>query len=117
MYLLSYLHIETCLRLSTLSTASLLFIVFFPFSILDKMMDEPSPCGVGYNCSDMEGGVWVCKYYYDGPNDGITNFDNFGLAMLTVFQCVTLEGWTDVLYDVYLQICAMRNNKPWLSLF
>lgn len=37
---------------------------------------------------------------WDGPNDGITNFDNFGLAMLTVFQCITLEGWTDVLYNV-----------------
>lgn len=35
---------------------------------------------------------------WPGPNDGITNFDNFGLAMLTVFQCITLEGWTDVLY-------------------
>merc|ERR1712223_52314 len=34
------------------------------------------------------------------PNFGITNFDNFGLSMLTVFQCVTLEGWTDVLYWV-----------------
>jgi len=38
--------------------------------------------------------VWV------GPNDGITNFDNFGLSMLTVFQCITLEGWTDVMYHV-----------------
>ena len=34
----------------------------------------------------------------DGPNFGITNFDNFFVSMLTVFQCVTLEGWTDVLY-------------------
>ncbi|KAF8571842.1 hypothetical protein P879_01071 [Paragonimus westermani] len=35
-----------------------------------------------------------------GPNHGITNFDNFGLSMLTVFQCVTMEGWTQVLYWV-----------------
>merc|ERR1719228_218655 len=28
----------------------------------------------------------------------MTNFDNFVLAVLTVFQCVTLEGWTEVLY-------------------
>lgn len=41
---------------------------------------------------------------WDGPNNGITNFDNFGLAMLTVFQCVTMEGWTEVLYNVSI-IC------------
>lgn len=31
---------------------------------------------------------------------GITNFDNFAFAMLTVFQCITMEGWTGVLYWV-----------------
>lgn len=41
---------------------------------------------------------------WPGPNEGITNFDNFGLAMLTVFQCITLEGWTDVLYSVGIAI-------------
>jgi voltage-dependent calcium channel L type alpha-1D len=35
-----------------------------------------------------------------GPNNGITNFDNIGLAMLTVFQCITMEAWTDVMYYV-----------------
>ena len=42
----------------------------------------------------------ICDEYWNGPNNGITNFDNFGLAMLTVFQCITMEGWTDVMYDV-----------------
>ena len=46
----------------------------------------------------------VCREYWEGPNFGITNFDNFVLAVLTVFQCVTLEGWTEVLYWV------SRNN-------
>ena len=31
-------------------------------------------------------------------NYGYTNFDNFGRAFLTIFQSITLEGWTDVLY-------------------
>lgn len=69
-------------------------------------MDEPHPCGregVGFQCSWM-GHEMECKdgteFGWNGPNDGITNFDNFGLAMLTVFQCITLEGWTDVLYNV-----------------
>lgn len=41
-----------------------------------------------------------CREGWQGPNGGITNFDNFLFAMLTVFQCITMEGWTDVLYWV-----------------
>lgn len=60
---------------------------------------EPHPCGEsGFVCDASEG--HVCKGYWTGPNFGITNFDNFGLAMLTVFTCVTNEGWTGVLYNV-----------------
>ena len=42
----------------------------------------------------------VCREYWEGPNKGITNFDNIGFAMLTVFQCITMEGWTQILYWV-----------------
>jgi len=60
--------------------------------------EPPRPCGKGYQCEiDLS---QFCDLYWVGPNFGITNFDNFGLAMLTVFQCVTLEGWTDIMYDV-----------------
>lgn len=45
-----------------------------------------------------------CRGRWDGPNGGITNFDNFFFAMLTVFQCITMEGWTDVLYWVRLHL-------------
>lgn len=51
-----------------------------------------------FQCDEAAGEV--CREYWEGPNHGITNFDNFGLSLLTVFQCVTLEGWTDVLYWV-----------------
>ena len=68
--------------------------------------DVGSPCFLG-NPSDAPWGanlcdtnVSVCLEKWPGPNAGITSFDNIGLAMLTVFQCVTLEGWTDVLYWV-----------------
>ncbi|VDD80853.1 unnamed protein product [Mesocestoides corti] len=44
-------------------------------------------CPVGY----------VCKGYWEGPNYGITSFDNIGYSMLTVFQCITMEGWTDIM--------------------
>uniref|UniRef100_A0A3Q2DPQ5 Voltage-dependent L-type calcium channel subunit alpha n=1 Tax=Cyprinodon variegatus TaxID=28743 RepID=A0A3Q2DPQ5_CYPVA len=60
--------------------------------------DEPVPCafaGHGRQCN-VNGSE--CRGKWDGPNGGITNFDNFFFAMLTVFQCITMEGWTDVLY-------------------
>ncbi|XP_064604467.1 muscle calcium channel subunit alpha-1-like isoform X3 [Liolophura sinensis] len=73
-------------------------------------MEEPGPCGKdrGYQCDN---GTQVCREYWIGPNDGITNFDNFGLAMLTVFQCITMEGWTDVMYYIN---DAVGNGWPWL---
>ena len=42
----------------------------------------------------------MCLEKWDGPNSGITSFDNIGFAMLTVFQCITMEGWTAILYWV-----------------
>ncbi|KAJ0064443.1 hypothetical protein NL108_006491, partial [Boleophthalmus pectinirostris] len=60
--------------------------------------DEPVPCafaGHGRQCI-VNGSE--CRGKWEGPNGGITNFDNFFFAMLTVFQCITMEGWTDVLY-------------------
>ena len=64
-------------------------------------MEEPHPCsagGSGFQCDASKGEV--CEGGWKGPNYGITNFDNIGLACMTVFQCITLEGWTDVLYMV-----------------
>lgn len=61
-------------------------------NITGEIMDDPHPCGEdGFQCERI-GFDMVCRYYWEGPNFGITNFDNFGLSMLTVFQCVTLEG-------------------------
>jgi hypothetical protein len=31
---------------------------------------------------------------------GYTNFDNIGFALLTIFQCITMEGWVEVMYKV-----------------
>jgi len=33
-------------------------------------------------------------------NWGITNFDNIFSALLTIFQCITLEGWTQIMYMI-----------------
>jgi len=74
---------------------------------LDEIVKEGekgSPCFIG-NPSDAPWGanicdtnVSVCLEKWAGPNAGITSFDNIGLAMLTVFQCVTMENWIPILY-------------------
>ncbi|KAH0615534.1 hypothetical protein JD844_004917 [Phrynosoma platyrhinos] len=55
------------------------------------------PCGEERPARLCEEGT--CKKYWEGPNFGITNFDNILFAVLTVFQCITMEGWTDILYN------------------
>ncbi|XP_047540569.1 muscle calcium channel subunit alpha-1-like isoform X1 [Vanessa atalanta] len=63
-------------------------------------VDNPTACSryedIGYQCPDDQ----ICQGYWEGPNSGITNFDNIGYSMLTVFQCITLEGWTDIMYAI-----------------
>lgn len=62
--------------------------------------DDPTPCAFAGNGRFCVGNNTVCQGGWEGPNGGITNFDNIFFAMLTVFQCITMEGWTDVLYWV-----------------
>lgn len=31
------------------------------------------------------------------PNYDVTNFDNIFWALLNVFQCITLEGWSEIM--------------------
>ncbi|XP_036066050.1 voltage-dependent L-type calcium channel subunit alpha-1C isoform X12 [Oryzias melastigma] len=74
--------------------------------------EKPAPCApdgaYGRHCT--QNGT-QCRVGWEGPNDGITNFDNFAFAMLTVFQCITMEGWTDVLYWVN---DAVDYRWPWV---
>ncbi|XP_055078750.1 voltage-dependent L-type calcium channel subunit alpha-1D [Periophthalmus magnuspinnatus] len=73
--------------------------------------DDPSPCafaGSGRFCVDNG---TECRGKWEGPNGGITNFDNVFFAMLTVFQCITMEGWTDVLYWMN---DAIGPEIPWI---
>uniref|UniRef100_A0AAR2JIG3 Voltage-dependent N-type calcium channel subunit alpha n=1 Tax=Pygocentrus nattereri TaxID=42514 RepID=A0AAR2JIG3_PYGNA len=56
------------------------------------------PCGTEPPSRLCPNGT-VCREYWKGPNFGITNFDNILFAVLTVFQCITMEGWTDILYS------------------
>ena len=50
----------------------------------------------GTSCPDDQS----CLNNWEGPNNGITSFDNIFAGMLTVFQVITNEGWTDIMYWV-----------------
>jgi voltage-dependent calcium channel L type alpha-1D len=82
------------------------------YNTTTKMMidDEPQICSQspknGYQCPPGT----ECLPGWEGPNFGITSFDNMGIAGLTVFTCITLEGWTDVMY--YIEN-SMGNNWIW----
>ena len=79
-----------------------------------------------YRCLDMEtgtvnydkvcgyescGGTQACVGGLGNPNYGATHFDDVFTALLTVFQCVTMEGWSDT------QQHAMRAFGPYAVLF
>jgi len=44
------------------------------------------------------------KWLPEGQNWGITNFDNIGIAMISVFQCITAENWVTIMY--IMQDCS-----------
>ncbi|KAL0978041.1 hypothetical protein UPYG_G00165170 [Umbra pygmaea] len=73
--------------------------------------DEPAPCAISGHGRQCPINGTDCREGWHGPNNGITNFDNFLFAMLTVFQCITMEGWTDVLYWMN---DAMGLELPWV---
>lgn len=41
-------------------------------------------------------GGYYCGKANRNPNNDTTNFDNLLYSLLTVFQCVTMEGWSDI---------------------
>lgn len=93
--------------------------------VIVKEGEQASPCNTD-NKSEAPFGAHVCDAnistcmdHWEGPNFGITSFDNIGFAMLTVFQCITMEGWTAILYWVKQEICpsVLKTLCLFLSLF
>lgn len=80
--------------------------------IKEGEIETPCYCGDVANCDWIPPGkelsgahfcnknISSCQEVWRGPNFGITSFDNIFFSMLTVFQCITMEGWTTVLYMV-----------------
>ncbi|CAI5681295.1 unnamed protein product [Oreochromis niloticus] len=58
---------------------------------------DDRPCGTASPSRLCPNGTH-CGEEWIGPNYGITQFDNILFAVLTVFQCITMEGWTNMLY-------------------
>ncbi|XP_055366056.1 voltage-dependent L-type calcium channel subunit alpha-1D isoform X2 [Betta splendens] len=83
------------------------------YSVTTGLMieDDPSPCAFAGSGRFCEWNGTECRGKWEGPNGGITNFDNIFFAMLTVFQCITMEGWTDVLYWMN---DAIGYEIPWI---
>ncbi|XP_035387098.1 voltage-dependent P/Q-type calcium channel subunit alpha-1A isoform X8 [Electrophorus electricus] len=67
------------------------------FDNITNEIREEFPCGIESPSRLCPNGT-TCREYWLGPNYGITQFDNILFAVLTVFQCITMEGWTDLLY-------------------
>uniref|UniRef100_A0A3B3CKV4 Voltage-dependent P/Q-type calcium channel subunit alpha-1A n=1 Tax=Oryzias melastigma TaxID=30732 RepID=A0A3B3CKV4_ORYME len=89
----------------------LLFVAILMFAIIglefymgkfhktcyDDITMDKRPCGEKLPSRLCPNGT-SCLGGWLGPNFGITQFDNILFAVLTVFQCITMEGWTDMLY-------------------
>ena len=64
---------------------------------------------------------WDCYNYGGKWGNARSNFDNIGLAMLSLFEMMTTEGWLTVMYDgvdsVDINSQPKRNNKMFAILF
>ena len=54
------------------------------------IVDDTRVCG-SHTCGDRD-----CVNFISNPSYGATNFDDFFSSILTAFQCVTLESWSNV---------------------
>uniref|UniRef100_A0A8D2ZFU4 Voltage-dependent L-type calcium channel subunit alpha n=1 Tax=Scophthalmus maximus TaxID=52904 RepID=A0A8D2ZFU4_SCOMX len=73
--------------------------------------EKSAPCAQAGNGRRCAINGTECRAGWPGPNNGITHFDNLGFSMLTVYQCITTQGWTDVLYWVN---DAIGMEWPWI---
>eukprot|EP00759_Apiculatamorpha_spiralis_P019666 PhF_6_TR25502/c0_g1_i2/m.35543 len=55
--------------------------------------NDPGSPAMGVDCP----GNTSCLPYQN-PNRGYTSFDHMGWAFLTIFQTMTLEGWSSIMY-------------------
>eukprot|EP00002_Diphylleia_rotans_P008552 TRINITY_DN1844_c0_g1_i3.p1 TRINITY_DN1844_c0_g1~~TRINITY_DN1844_c0_g1_i3.p1 ORF type:complete len:1384 (+),score=276.21 TRINITY_DN1844_c0_g1_i3:89-4240(+) len=114
--LLNSLANSTALLFNALMLCGFLFVFFgilgvqlFNGSLRNRCVNETTGevtdvlCtrGQGYGARDVCGEGETCEEDVGpNPNFGFTSFDNIGWAFLVIFQCLTLEGWSDIMYLV-----------------
>ena len=67
---------------------------------------EDSYTCIGHTCTHNKPQVFgsgcaageECRLYGTNPVYGTVSFDTIGWAWMTLFQCITMEGWVDVMY-------------------
>lgn len=63
--------------------------------------------GAGWSCPtqpqlpDAPLGMFCAQF--GNPNNGMTSFDTIVWAWVTIFQCITTEGWTDIMYALQVR--------------
>ena len=79
-------------------------------------MDSSRVCSLkpayGYHCNQEN--LETCQRY-GNPNYGFTSFDNFAWSQLTVFQLLTVEGWTDGMTIPLLLLLDAITLTPFFS--
>ena len=64
------------------------------FDINSGTVNDTRNCG-SHTCGDQ-----LCVEYISNPNYGGTSYDDVFISLLTAFQCVTLESWSNVEQNV-----------------
>jgi len=73
---------------------------------VSRQTGQPHPKDLLCGSATCPGG-YFCGKVNENPNYGVTNYDTIFYSFLTTFQCVTLEGWSDIMVlmeQVYLPI-------------
>eukprot|EP00756_Hemistasia_phaeocysticola_P019108 Hpha_TRINITY_DN15640_c10_g1::TRINITY_DN15640_c10_g1_i1::g.97884::m.97884 len=75
---------------------------------VDMFCAQKATSGFGRGCDEG----FICVNSGRDPlyGYGFVNFDHIGFAVLAIFQCLTMEGWTDIMYivqDVWSDIGCM----------
>lgn len=65
--------------------------------------DDEYICGGSLSCNPPPNpiygnGTFVCGKMLGNPDNGKTNFDTIFYSLLIVYQSVTLEGWSIIMY-------------------
>lgn len=78
--------------------------------VIDMQMGVCSNMDVADSQGTCEEGQ-SCRYVGVNPKFDTVNFDNMAWAWMTIFQCVTLEGWTDIMCALRRVIQSRRHHE------